>query len=53
MPDTERKRPGPKPQPINHGTVGGYQTHLRRTGPGSACDKCRKAWNTYWREATK
>ena len=38
---TERKKPGPKPRPINHGTLGGYRTHYRRGEP--VCDACRDA----------
>jgi hypothetical protein len=36
----DRKRP-PGPLPINHGTDGGYATHLRRGEV--ACDECKRA----------
>lgn len=38
---SEHKKPGPKPRPINHGTLGGYRTHYRRGEP--ICDACRDA----------
>ena len=38
---SEHKKPGPKPRPINHGTLGGYRTHYRRGEP--LCDACRDA----------
>lgn len=39
---------GPRePQPINHGTAGGYTAHLRRGEP--ACDDCLEAMREYRR----
>ena len=38
---TRPKLPPPAPQPINHGTMGGYRTHKRRGIP--FCEPCRRA----------
>jgi len=38
---------GPKPKPIQHGTIGGYNAHFRRgTSP---CQPCRRAARDYQR----
>ena len=42
----ERRKREPRPQqPINHGTAGGYKTHLRRGE--KACVPCTEAANLY------
>lgn len=38
---TRPKLPPAAPKPINHGTAGGYRTHVRRKVP--ACESCLKA----------
>lgn len=39
------RKPGGRPQPINHGTNGGYQTHRRRGQ--QPCDACSQAHIRY------
>ena len=39
------RKPGGQPQPINHGTNGGYHTHRRRGQ--QPCDACSQAHISY------
>ena len=41
------RKPGGQPQPINHGTNGGYHTHRRRGQ--QPCDACSRAHIRYQR----
>lgn len=45
------KRRGPKPQPVKHGTNGGYQAHLKRGEV--ACKPCKAGAAKYKRSQIK
>ena len=41
---------GARPQPISHGTYGGYQVHVkRRSVPCAACEAARKRYKAAYR----